>query len=149
MTMPNIARFDPKYPLALDPFRDIEALFSGRRMRPWLTNVPDEPEIRLEVREDNGVYRVKADIPRARKEDVHVAIDGNVVSISGEITREKEEKKGESVLCSERYYGKQSRTFTLRHDIDDSKAEAKYQDGVLELVLPKKTGSATRELPIK
>ena len=46
-------------------------------------------------------------------------------------------------------YGKQSRTFTLRHDIDDSKAEAKSRDGVLELVLPKRTGGATRELPIK
>ena len=147
--MANLTRFDPKYPLSLDPFRDFEALFEGSRTRPWLQNAPDEPEIRMDVREDNDVYRVKADIPGVRKEDIHVAIDGNVVSISGEITREKEEKKGEAVLCSERYYGRQSRTFTLRHDIDDSKAEAKYQDGVLELVLPKRTGGATRELPVK
>ena len=147
--MVNIARFDPRYLLASDPFRDVESIFAPKGLRAWSRDMPDVPEIRMDVREDNGVYRVKADIPGVRKEDIHVDIDGNVVSISSEMTREKEERKDENVLCSERYYGRQSRSFTLRHDIDEAKAEAKYQDGVLELVLPVKSTGAARALTIK
>ncbi len=62
--------------------------------------------------------------------------------------KEKEEKKGETVLRSERYYGMCSRTFTLMHEVDESKAEAKYNDGVLELTLPKKVGGAVKELKV-
>ena len=147
--MANLSRIDPQHPLSFfDPFRDLEDIFGSRRLRSLFRDMPEQPQIKMDVREDDGVYRVKAEIPGIRKEDIHVSIDGNVVSISGEVQREKEEKKGETVLCSERYYGKQSRSFTLQHDIDEAKAEAKYQDGVLELVLPKKSGSEVRELPI-
>ena len=59
-------------------------------------------------------------------------------------------KKGETVLRSERYYGMQSRTFTLMHDVDEAKSEAKYQNGILELMLPKRgNGGVGRQLPIK
>ena len=148
--MANLSRIDPQYRLSiLDPFRDLEDFFGSRRLRSLFRDMSEEPQIRMDVREDDGVYRVKAEIPGVRKEDIHVAIDGNVVSISGEVQREKEEKKGETVLYSERYYGEQSRSFTLRHDIDEAKAEAKYQDGVLELVLPKESGSDVRKVQIK
>jgi HSP20 family protein len=44
----------------------------------------------------------------------------------------------------------QSRSFTLMHDVDQGKAEAKYQDGILELTLPKKSnGGAVKELAVK
>ena len=148
--MANISRIEPQSRLSLfDPFRDLEDLLGSRRMRSLFRDVADEPSMKMDVREDEGVYRVKAEMPGVRKEDIHVAIDGNVVSISGEVQRETEEKKGEAVLCSERYYGRQSRSFTLRHDIDQGKAEAKYQDGVLELVLPKRAGNEARQLIIK
>ena len=148
--MANIARNEPRTgAFPFDPFRDFETLLAPVRLRSLFRDVPEEPQIRMDVREDNGVYRVKADIPGVRKEDIRVSIEGNVVTISGEVAREKEEKKDESVLCSERYYGRQMRSFTLRQDIDEAKAEAKYQDGVLELVLPKKAGGGGRELTVK
>ena len=75
----------------------------------------------------------KAEIPGVKKEDIHVAIDGNQVSIEAEVKRETEEKKGEKVVRSERYFGKQYRSFTLATDIDAAAAAAKYADGVLEL----------------
>jgi HSP20 family protein len=84
-----------------------------------------------------------------KKDDIHVAIEGNQVSIEAEVKKEKEEKKGEKVVRSERYYGKQSRSFTLGHDIDSGKAEAKYSDGVLELKLPKKANGSTKELKVQ
>ena len=52
-------------------------------------------------------------------------------------------------MRSERYFGKQFRSFSLAHDIDEAKAEAAYSDGVLKLTLPKKAGAVTRKLAIK
>ena len=53
------------------------------------------------------------------------------------------------MLRSERYYGKVARSFTLAHDVDEAKAQAKYTDGVLELTLPKKAVSAAKKLAIQ
>ena len=75
-------------------------------------------------------------------------IDGNQVSISAEIKKESEEKSDGNVISSERYYGKQYRSFSLAHDIDDKKAKAQYNNGVLELTLPKKSGSSSKQLTI-
>ena len=53
------------------------------------------------------------------------------------------------MLRAERYIGKVSRSFQLEQDIDDDKAAAKFNDGVLELTLPKRTTSATKRLNIE
>ena len=63
--------------------------------------------------------------------------------------RETEEKKGEKVIRSERCYGNQYRAFTLQSDIDPSRAEARYDKGVLELTLPKREPSTARQVAIK
>jgi len=83
-----------------------------------------------------------------KKDDIHVSIDGNQVTISGETKKESEEKKGEEVIRSERYYGKVSRSFTLAQDVDESKVVAKYADGVLKLTLPMKSKAATRKITV-
>ena len=106
-----------------------------------------EMEIKLDVRESDGAYKAHADIPGVKKEDISVAIDGNAVTISAEVRQEKEEK-GEHTLRSERYYGALSRSFTLATAIDEKAATARYADGVLELVLPKKPDGAARKLRI-
>ena len=147
--MANITHFDPFKELArFNPFADTDEFFKGFRLRPWSRDIDVEPQIKLDVAEDDKAYTVKADVPGVDKDDIHVEIDGSQVSISTEIKKEKEEKKGEVVLRSERYVGKQYRSFSLGHDIDESKAEAKYRDGVLELVLPKKSGTATKTLKV-
>ena len=89
---------------------------------------------------------VHAEIPGVKKEDIQISIDGNQVSISAEVKREKEEKQGEKLLRVERYYGKVYRAFSLAQDVDQENAKAKYENGVLELTLPKKAASATRRL---
>ena len=147
--MANITHFDPFKEIArFNPFADTDEFFKGFRLRPWSRDIDVEPQIKLDVAEDDKAYTVKADVPGVDKDDIHVEIDGSQVSISTEIKKEKEEKKGELVLRSERYVGKQYRSFSLGHDIDESKAEAKYRDGVLELLLPKKSGTATKTLKI-
>ena len=148
--MANVTRFDPFGDLTrFDPFRDVEDFFRVPRMRALWRNLPEEPPIKMDVTEDEKVYRVKAEIPGVNKEDIKVSIDGNEVSISAEVKREKEEKKGETVVRSERYYGSQFRAFTLQQTIDEGKAEAKYEDGVLELTLPKKEPTSIKQLAVK
>ncbi|HEX8011297.1 MAG TPA: Hsp20/alpha crystallin family protein [Casimicrobiaceae bacterium] len=148
--MANITRFDPFRELAsFDPFRNFEEFFRSPRLAPLLRDFPAEPQIKMDVTEDDKAYHVKADIPGVKKEDINVAIDGNQVSISAEVRKETEEKKGDKVLRSERYYGSQSRSFTLLHEVDQSKAEAKYVDGVLELTLPKKNAAPVKKLAVQ
>ena len=100
----------------------------------------------MDVKEDDKAYTVHAEIPGVKKEDISVSIDGNQVSISAEVKSQKEDKQGEKVLRSERYYGKVYRAFSLAQDVDQESAKAKYESGVLELALPKRAASATRRL---
>jgi len=147
--MANISRYDPLSLARTDPFGDIDDLFKGFFMRPVMLEGQPQMQIKMDVKEDDSGYTIHADIPGVKKEDIHVSIEGNQVSISAETKTEKEEKKGEKVLRSERYYGKVARSFTLAHDVDESKSQAKYTDGVLELTLPKKVVSAAKKLAIQ
>ncbi len=118
-------------------------------LRPWrFENVERAPQIKIDLSEHDDSYMVKADIPGVRKEDIDVRIDRNQVTISAEVKNEKEEMKDGRVLRSERQYGFASRTFALAGDVDDTKADAKYQNGVLELRLPKKSTSSNKRLAI-
>ncbi|HTP72570.1 MAG TPA: Hsp20/alpha crystallin family protein [Burkholderiaceae bacterium] len=129
----------------LDPFDDGWRGF----MRPWRFEAPGQaPRIKIDLTEHDDNYAVKAEIPGVRKEDIDVRIEGNLVTISAEVRKDKEEKKDGRVLRSEREYGYASRSFTLASAVDDSKADAKYNNGVLELVLPKKASAAGKRLTV-
>ena len=148
--MSNITRYDPLARLArFDPFLDMDDVFDKFMLRPMRREVQEiEPQIKMDVKESNGDYKIKAEIPGVKKDDIHVSIDGNRVSISAEIKQEKEEKEGEKVIRCERSYGMASRSFTLADEVDQSKVQAKYIDGLLELTLPKKQGSGRKEIPV-
>lgn len=143
--MANLTRFDPFQVTALDPFEDV---FKGFFRPARLLEEQHPLQLKMDVREDDKSYTVHAEIPGVKKEDIQVVIDGNQVSISAEVKQEKEVKEGEKLLHSERYYGTITRSFALSSDIDDSASQAKYHDGVLELVLPKKTTSTSKKLTI-
>ena len=133
-----------------DPFsiEPMEEFFRGM-MRPWRADLAKQaPQIKLDVHEDDAGYTVKAEVPGVRKEDIDVRIDGNQVTISAEIKKDKEEKKGDRVLRSERRYGWASRSFTLAGAVDSAAADAKYANGVLELKLPKKSSGEAKKLTI-
>ena len=102
----------------------------------------------LDLIERDESYAVKAEMPGVRKEDIDIRVDGNLVTISAEMKKEKEEKKEGRVLRRERQEAYASRSFTLACPVDDGKAEAKFVDGVLELTLPKKAPTSTKRLTI-
>ncbi len=131
-----------------DPFAEVfPELFRGM-LQPVKAAGGEALEIRVDVKEADGAYTVQAEMPGVKKEDIHVQIDGNRVSISAEVKRESEKKEGERVLRTERYYGSVARTFSLGSEMDESKAVAKFDNGVLTLTLPKKTAPASKRLTI-
>ncbi len=105
--------------------------------------------IKLDVAEKDGAYVVHADIPGVSKDDIQVSIEGNQVTIGAEVKRETEQKNGERVIHSERYYGSAYRSFTLPAELDEAASAAKYENGVLELTLAKKPALAGRKLTVQ
>ena len=139
--MANITRYDP--------FNDMDDLFKGLFVRPMRFDLETpQMHMKVDVTKADDTYTVKADIPGVKKGDIQVSVDGNEVTISGEIKKESEEKKGEEVIRSERYYGRVSRSFTLPHDVDEAKVVAKYDDGVLKLTLPMKAKATSRKIAV-
>ena len=138
--MANLTRVDP-----------LDDLFRGFFVRPVDFNGQPQqaPAIRMDVREQADAYLVHAEMPGVKKEDIHVVVEGNQVSISAEVRQENEVKEGERTLRSERYYGKLSRSFQLEQDLDDERAIARFTDGVLELTLPKRIASPSKRLAIQ
>jgi len=124
--------------------------FSGMFLRPMRVDMNQAADLRvkIDVTEVADAYAVAADIPGVKKEDIHVSVDGNTVSIRAESRKEAEEKKGDQVLRSERHYGMLERSFSLDSDIDESRVEAKYADGVLRLKLPKKAAGSARRIAV-
>jgi len=84
-----------------------------------------------------------------KKEDIQVDIDGNQVSVRAELKKEKEEKKGEKTVYSERSYGMVSRSFTLPAEVDEKGAKAEYKDGVLKVHLPKSEKAKPKAIEVK
>jgi HSP20 family protein len=136
-----------RYGLFDDVFNDFAR---GYFLKPMtMENQPEMPQVRIDVTEDRNAYRVHADLPGTKKEDIQVTVDGNVVTIRAEAKRVAEQKDGEKLLRSERYVGSVSRSFQLPYEIDLENSEAKYQDGVLDLTLPKRSAVAAKQLQIQ
>ncbi|HSJ99354.1 MAG TPA: Hsp20/alpha crystallin family protein [Myxococcota bacterium] len=135
--------------IARTPF---EELFNDIGKGFWVKPVPVPAEadlrIKVDVKEDEKAYTVNAEIPGVKKEDIRVDVEGNQVSLRAEVRKEKEEKQGEKVIHSERTYGMVSRSFMLPVDVDADGARAEYKDGVLNLVLPKKSGRNGQRIAI-
>ncbi|MGE0357775.1 MAG: Hsp20/alpha crystallin family protein [Burkholderiales bacterium] len=138
-TLRPLSLFEPEFP----------GMFKGMLAPIWMNPEEAPPSIKVDVEEAEDRYLVKADMPGVAKDDIHVDVEGNVVSIAGEVRREKKEEKEGKVLRSERYVGSMTRSFTLPVDVDFGKAEAKYAEGVLTLTLPKHKGTPAHRLAIR
>jgi len=126
-----------------------DGLFRSFIARPSAYDAEPAVKALIDVTEDEAAYTVHAEIPGVKKDDIHVTIDGNQVAITAEVKNHQEEKQGEKVLRSERYYGKVYRAFSLAQEVDEAASEAKYTDGVLELRLRKKAVAPARKLSIQ
>jgi HSP20 family protein len=141
--MLNITRFNPLEDAFENLFRGVPVWLPSPEAR---ASAPTQ--FRMDVTENDKEYQVLADLPGVKKEDISITISGNQVAVSAEVKHEKDVEKGETMLRGERYYGKIQRAFALGQEVDQATAQAKYNDGVLELTLPKKTVAAAKRLQV-
>jgi len=128
-----LAKFTERTPLLFDDFFKPwnnwfeNDLFTGRAMTIPAVNIKD-------TKDD---FTVELAVPGMKKDDFNIDIDGNMITISCE-KEEKKEEKEEKFTRKEYNYSSFSRSFTLPDEIMKEKIEARYEDGVLKLMLPKK-----------
>lgn len=104
--------------------------------------------INCDVEETKDHFLLTFDMPGMRREDIEASVDGNVLTVSGERKSESREEMESNVLKSERSYGRFQRSFTLPRNVDVSEISANYENGVLELSLPKTQESRGQTIEI-
>jgi HSP20 family protein len=156
MARSNLTRVNPMNDMArsgmipsmarsgLAPFEDI---FRELSLAPALRALEQAPRMKVDVEETEDAYIMRADVPGATREDIMVSIDGNTVSITADVVDERSDQR-RNMIRTERVYGEEFRTFTFPQDIDDARADATIDNGVLVLTLPKKTGTGGKKLDI-
>ena len=101
-----------------------------------------------DITEDDKEYIIKAELPDVKKEDVKVAVENGVLTISGERKFEKEEKK-KKYHRVERAYGTFVRSFTLPDDADAGHVKAEFKEGVLTVHVPKSEHAKPKHIEVK
>jgi len=142
-------------PFALDPLRNLQF----RINRAFENNFPFFPiwdegltttawTPACDIFETDKELIVKAELPEVKKEDLHLSLENNILTIKGERKFETETKQGE-VHRLERSYGEFVRSFTLPTVVDQTKINAEFKDGLLRLVLPKREEAKAKTIEVK
>jgi HSP20 family protein len=124
-----------KMPFAFDDyFKPWNEWFDGESSNLWgrAMNIPA-----VNVTEHNKEYMVELAVPGMKKDDFKIDIDGNMLTISSEKEETKEEKE-KKFTRKEYNYSSFSRSFTLPDEINKEKIDAKYENGILKIALPRK-----------
>ena len=131
--------------------RHIDRLFDGFFFSPATEGRSQDtwaPVVDIREREDG--ITVSTELPGLTSDDVKVTVDNGVLSISGEKRREFEEgKEGSNYHLVERQYGRFERSFTLPRSVDADKVTAKFENGVLNVVLPKSEKAKPKQIAVK
>jgi HSP20 family protein len=138
------------------PFRDVMTFGKAfdRMMEDWPASRADVAKYNFnpscEVREDKGVFLLKVDLPGVPKEAIKIDLHDNRLTISGERSEEKKtEEKDAKTHFTEMFYGSFTRTMTFPVAVDAEKTEARYENGVLTMSIPKKTAQNARQISVK
>lgn len=131
---------------AWDPFRELEELSNRFNRLFGLSKLAGNGEKEAlattnwsplcDISETDDEYRIAAELPNVKKEDVHVTLEDGVLTIQGERQKEKEET-GKRFHRRELSYGSFVRRFTMPDDADESKVDATFKDGMLDIAIAK------------
>lgn len=127
-------------------FRDFPA---GLSVRPLHGDpLPSPDKIKIDVKTNDKSFTVHAEMPGLDKDDIHVTVDGNLVTIRAEVKQYDADSEDGEVVHSERYYGSIARTISLPAPVSESGVKAKYENGILTLNLPKETAGGAKRIAI-
>ncbi|MEI3101758.1 MAG: Hsp20/alpha crystallin family protein [Oscillospiraceae bacterium] len=130
---------------AFDPFRDFDEL-----ERSFFGDTGAVSGFRTDVTDTGDAYKLEAELPGFKKDDIKIDIEDDCLTISAERSMENKEEDKHNFVKRERYYGSFSRSFDIS-GINADAIEANYTDGVLTLTMPKKQEQlpASRRVEIK
>lgn len=123
-----------------DPFSEMSRLHDALARRPEFRPAVD-------IHESDEAFTLFVEVPGMKAEDVHVDVEKNVLTIKGERS-ESSDVEDEGFRRVERFRGTFSRSFTLPQTVDDEAIDAKLEDGVLKLVLPKRSAPGARRIAV-
>lgn len=103
---------------------------------------------RLNVSETDKAFEVQAEMPGVKKDELKISIDNRRVSIEADV-KEESRQEGESLIYVERTAKRYARSITLPVDIDDTGAQARLEDGLLKLTLPKKEPAQPKKITVQ
>lgn len=132
-----------------DPFREFERRFNGylpTDSKEAVNVTSFSPAVN--TREDEKGYYIHADLPGVAKEDIHIDLKDNLLTISGE-RKHKEEINEKDYYKLESFYGKFQRSFTVPDDADSDAIDASTENGVLNITIPKAAPKESKKIAIK
>lgn len=143
---------------ALSPFEEMERRFEDLFRRPFSLMEPswwprlrmpemEEVSAKVDIFEEGDNFVVKAEIPGLKKEDIEVNLTGDMITISGEKKKEEKVEKKDYYRV-ERSYGSFTRSFRLPKEVQTDKAKATFNDGVLEVKVPKTEEAKKKETKV-
>lgn len=110
--------------------------------------LPSPDKIKIDVKTNDKSFTVHAEMPGLNKDDIHVTVDGNLLTIQAEVKQHDADSEDGQVVHSERYYGAIARTVSLPAPVSESGVKAKYENGILTLNLPKETAGGAKKIAI-
>jgi HSP20 family protein len=133
------APFSTDFSRLFNSFFDTPTTAASSAARRWIPAV--------DLTETEGEYVLKADLPGLTDKDVHIEVENNVLTVSGERKSEHEEKR-EGFRRVERSYGSFARRLTLPQGVDADAIKATVTNGVLEVQIPKPEAVRLRKVEI-
>ncbi len=126
--------------IKIEPLKELENF--ERKVQDYLSNLSVDNSVveKLTPRTDivgcNSSLKLFLELPGVKKDKIKITVQDNILTVEGEKKNDVDTKENE-IFCQERVFGSFKRDFTLPGNIDSTKIEAKFADGVLEITAPK------------
>lgn len=146
--------------MAINRYRDPVGLFGLQRLNRILDEAfagaafPEQGNVitstlfaPTDVSEDESALQLSMELPGVEPDDVHLSLENNILTIRGE-KRQEIDENNERVHRSERVYGVFERTFALPNTVDAEKIEARFENGILFVRIPKAERARPREIRV-
>lgn len=153
----SLIRWNPSRDLATFPSdlfnvqREMNRLFDGLFRGGNADDYPLAASVwspAVDITENDTAFVVKMELPGVAKEDVHITMEQNVLTVKGEKKQEKESKSSDFHRV-ERSYGTFQRCFTLPSTVKPDRVDASFKDGILNINLPKAEESKPKEIEVQ
>jgi HSP20 family protein len=133
----TLMRFSNQYPSLFDRFFENDLFnWPNRSYSNTNTTLPS-----VNIKESNDAFEVEVAAPGLTKKDFKIELNHDLLTVSSDKEIANETKEGQQFSLREFSYQSFSRSFTLPNSVDSEKIGAKYDDGILRIIIPKKEDS--------